>query len=151
MSTLLSLDPGGSTGWSFWTYDATTPLRHVDHGTITGGLGGFMRWWSDTLGGEPDMVVAEDFILDGRTARPDTTPLEILGALEMVCHQTGTPLARPRNFMKAHAPDDLLKRLGLWWSGAGHDRDSARHALAWAKTTKHAPTLRWMYGRKEAA
>ena len=150
MTTLLSLDPGGSTGWSLWHYDATTPLRHLDHGTITGGLRGFLDWFDVPAGG-PGEIVAEDFILDGRTARPDTTPLEILGALEALVWASGTPLIRQRNFMKAHAPDGLLKRLDLWWPGAGHDRDSARHALALLKTRKHAPTLKWMYGRKEEA
>lgn len=150
MTTLLSLDPGGSTGWSVWTYDAVTPLRLVEYGTITGGLRGFLDWFNSPAG-DLDEIVAEDFILDGRTARPDTTPLEILGALEALVWASGPPLIRQRNFMKNHAPDDLLKRLGLWWPGKGHDRDSARHALALLKTRKHAPTLRWMYGRREAA
>lgn len=147
MSVLLALDPGVSTGWSFWHYDATTPLRHIDHGTIPHGLRGFLGWLSDTHGGEPDEIVAEDFILDGRTARPDTTPLEILGALELFAHTTETPLVRQRNVMKAHAPDQLLKDKGLWWPGKGHDRDSARHAIAFMKTRRHAPTLRWLYGK----
>lgn len=156
MTTLLSLDPGVSTGWSTWRYDAVTPLRLVGYGTITGGLHGFIRWHEKRAhqfadGPDWNEVVAEDFVLDGRTARPDTTPLDILGALEYACHIYEVPLIRQRNFMKNHAPDDLLKRLDLWWPGKGHDRDSARHALALLKTRKHAPTLRWMYGRKEAA
>lgn len=149
---LLALDPGGSSGWSVWAYDATTPLRHIEHGTIPGGKDGFIDW-ALRRRGEFDIVVSESFVLDGRTAQPDITPLRIETAIDMIFGQwgDGVPVIYQRNFMKNHAPDDLLKRLGLWWSGAGHDRDSARHALAWAKTTKHIPTLKWMYGRKENA
>lgn len=145
MTLLLSLDPGGSTGWSAWRYDATTPLRHIEHGTIAGGLRGFLQWWETVP--DFDECVAEDFILDGRTVKPDTTPLEILGALEALLWRD-RPLIRQRNVMKVHAPDELLKRVDLWWPGKGHDRDSARHAIALLKTRKHAPTLQWLYGRK---
>ncbi|WP_217182683.1 hypothetical protein [Streptomyces sp. AC495_CC817] len=150
MTTLLAVDPGVSTGWSVWTYDAVTPLRVIEHGTVKNGLRGFLDWF-DSPAGDLDEIVAEDFILDGRTAQPDTTPLEILGALEALVWPTCVPLIRQRNFMKAHAPDPLLKEKGLWWPGAGHDRDSARHALALLKTRRHAPTLAWLYGRKDAA
>lgn len=153
MTSLVSFDPGGSTGWSLWQYDAVTPIRHVKHGTITGGLQGFLGWWDGfRYRYDFDEILAEDFILDGRTLKPDTTPLEILGALEFAANvEQGVPLVRQRNFMKSHAPDELLKRADLWWPGAGHDRDSARHAIALMKTRRHEPTLRWLYGRKDAA
>lgn len=150
MNTLLSFDPGKMTGWSTWQYDALTPLRHVDHGMIPDGLRGFISWFRRFDNWEYDEIVAEDFILDGRTIKPDTTPLEILGALEYACEESGHLLVRQRNVMKVHAPDQLLKDKGIWWPGAGHDRDSARHAIALQKTRKHLPTLRWLYG-KEAA
>lgn len=146
MRTLLALDPGGTTGWSFWKYDAVTPLLHVDHGMIRGGLDGFIRWWADTNGGDPDEVVSETFVLDGRTAQPDVTPLKIEGALSVLF----PGWIGQRNFAKAHAPDDLLKVKGLWWPGQPHAVDSARHAVAYLKTRRHAPTLRFLYG-KEAA
>ena len=151
---LMAIDPGGTTGWSTWTYDATTPLLPVEHGMIPGGLAGFIRWWDTswpaqhfrTYGGE---MVAEDFILDGRTAQPDTTALEILGALELLAHQRAFLLRRPRNVMKAHVPDSVLKHHDLWWPGAGHDRDSAKHALADAKISRHGPTIARYWGRRK--
>lgn len=148
MTLLLSIDPGKSTGWSVWEYDALTPLRHLAHGTTPDGLRGFLQWWNTswtaqhfrTYGGD---LVAEDFILDGRTLIPNTMPLEILGALEVLW----PGYARQRNVMKAHVTDDTLKHLDLWWKGKGHDRDSARHAIAFMKVRRHAPTLRWLSGR----
>lgn len=146
MSTLLALDPGGTTGWSLWELPETEPLRHLQHGMVKGGLGGFLHWWLPD-GIVPDIVVAEDFILDGRTLTPDTTPLEILGALQAI----RPDLIRQRNTAKALVPDSLLSAHGWKWKGAGHDRDSARHAIAYARTIRHMPTLRafWPPKRRE--
>lgn len=141
---LLALDPGGSTGWSWWEYDDKRQLTHLTHGTVRDGLRGFLEWWEHA---EDCEIVIEDFILDGRTPRPDTTPLEILGAVEFAAKQDGVKVTRQRNYMKNHAPDELLKERGLWWPGKGHDRDSARHAIAYMKTMRHLPTLEWLYGK----
>lgn len=146
--TLLALDPGGTSGWSFWRFSDTEPLAHVDHGMISGGNRGFIRWWDETNGGDPDIVVAEIFVDDHRTVSPDTTPLRIEGALDVLF----PAWVGQRNVMKAHAPDSLLKEHDLWWPGAGHDRDSARHAIAYMKTIRHLPTLRAYWPpRREAA
>ncbi|WP_162819130.1 hypothetical protein [Leifsonia aquatica] len=143
LETFLVLDPGGTTGWSTWLLPADGPLEPIDHGMIPGGLHGFIRWWRDIHDSDPgfDFVVSESFILDGRTAKPDITPLHIEGALAVFCSELGLPLYYQRNVYKAHAPDELLRRLGYYWPGAGHDRDSARHAIAYALTQRHMPTL----------
>lgn len=141
---LLAIDPGVSTGWSLWRYSDTEPLEHLDHGTVHGGLHGFIDWWSGRPSDPREEVVAEDFILDGRTRMPDTTPLEILGALAVLHPAT----VRQRNVLKVHAPDDRLREWGLWWRGQGHDRDSARHAIAYMKLRRHAPTIAHYFPRK---
>jgi len=159
MTILLAMDPGGTptsaksrsaTGWSLWTYDESVPLSHVAHGMVPGDQSVFKRWWlteAQHMGAE--RVVCESFVLDGRTQYPDVTPLKIEGALEAL---TDLPITFQRNVMKAHAPDALLKRLDLWWPGAGHDRDSARHAIAYMKTgIRHRPTLEMLYPRSGSA
>lgn len=138
MNRILGLDPGKATGWSLWEYDAITPLRPVSHGTIEGGLSGFLAWWRD--GGvefTTDEVVCESFRLDGRTPNPDITPLRIEGALAALWPET---IFQP-NTMKLHMTDERIKALGLWWPGKGHDRDSLRHVWALMKMRKHYPTL----------
>lgn len=140
---LLALDPGETTGWSMWVFSDTQPLTEEDHGMIPGGLIGFINWWRmrpDYL--LPTEVVAESFVLDGRTAFPNVTPLRIEGALAALWNGL---LTLQRNVFKRHAPDELLKELGYWWKGAGHDRDSARHAIAYCITRKHMPTLMKLY------
>ncbi|MBG6106624.1 hypothetical protein [Frigoribacterium sp. CG_9.8] len=138
---LLALDPGETTGWSIWRYGDETPLTHVEHGMQAGGLRGFIQLMHER-DGQFDEVVAESFILDGRTAFPNITPLRIEGALAALWHG---PVTLQRNVFKRHAPDALLKELGLWWKGPGHDRDSARHAIAYLLGKKHMPTLLSIY------
>lgn len=138
---LLSLDPGGTTGWSLWRLSDTEPLTYIMSGQISNGVRGFIEWWADKPL-EPDIVVAETFRLDGRTPRPDVTPLKIEGALAVLFPDWhGQP-----NTMKVHATDAFLKANGFWLPGKQHARDSVRHALAYAKLHRHEPTLRALWG-----
>ena len=143
MTTLLSLDPGETTGWSLWEYDSTYPLTHLEHGMIGHGADGFAHWYK-SLPERPDKIVCEDFILDGRTATPNTTPLNIIGMLQL----DRPDLILQRNTVKSTIPDRVLKQVGLWWPGAGHDRDSARHALAFMRIARHRPTINHYYPRR---
>ncbi|MGO2150810.1 MAG: hypothetical protein ACTH32_06370 [Microbacterium gubbeenense] len=151
MSTrrILAVDPGGTTGWSLWLMREAAPIEHVEHGMIPGGVDGFITWATESgfvghYAEWPDLtVVSETFVLDGRTRKPDVTPLKIEGALSVLF----PGWVGQRNTFKSHAPDELLKAHGLWWKGAGHDRDSARHAIAYAKARKHLPTIEKFWPR----
>ena len=139
MTTLLALDPGGTTGWSIHHYSSIAPLTLIAHGQIQHGVDGFCAWWHSHHHIEAiDEVVSELFVDDHRTASPDTTPLRIEGALTALW---GPSWIGQRNTFKLHAPDELLKRHDLWFVGEPHATDSARHALALLKTRKHYPTL----------
>lgn len=152
MTILLALDPGGTTGFSLWQYGATEPLSHVTHGMVANGLHGWLHWWHTTyVELLVDEIVIEDFLLDGRTPKPDTTALEVIGAVEALASLHGTPVLRQRNVLKAHCPDEKLKEWGFWWPGKGHDRDSARHALASLKIARHRPTLERYWPRSATA
>lgn len=138
MTVILGLDPGLSTGWSVWFYDAITPPQHIAHGTILEGHIGFIEWWYENQPRyEWDEVVCESFVLDGRTEFPEVDPLRTEGALAVLWPET----MFQRNVMKAHMTDKKIKELGLWWPGKGHDRDSLRHVWANLKMRKHAPTI----------
>lgn len=137
MTIILGLDPGGCTGWSIWHYDSVTPPRPVEHGQIKGGLRGFVEWWQSRSELDWDEVVSESFRLDGRTPKPDTTPLEIQGALGVLWPNV---IYQP-NTMKLHMTDERIKALGLWWPGQPHATDSLRHVWTLLKRRKHMPTL----------
>lgn len=146
MTTLLALDPGGTTGYSLWWYDAITPLRPIEHGQTPDGVEGFIHWWNTQDTHLWDEIVSERFVLDGRTARPDTTPLKIEGVLMV---ERPDVIFQPNGF-KAAVPDAVLKRLGFWWKGQQHARDSARHALAYLKARGHRPTMRAYFAPRAA-
>lgn len=138
MNTILGLDPGGTTGWSLWQYDALTPPRPIEHGQVSGGLDGFLEWWEgDDMGYRSMEVVSESFRLDGRTPKPDVTPLRIEGALRVLRPDV---IYQP-NTMKMHLTDDRIKALGLWWKGEPHAIDSMRHVWALMRARRHMPTL----------
>lgn len=148
MTTLLALDPGGHTGWSSWTYGPTTPLTLLEHGQIADGLAGFVRWSRAYLEEVvPDELVSESFVLDGRTASPDVTPLRIEGAIEALFAAEGVPIIFQRNVMKSGITDDRLRASGLWIKGQQHARDSIRHAIVSMKVRKHVPTINRFWPR----
>lgn len=148
MSALLALDPGGCTGWSLWLYGDQSPLEHVDHGQIPGGVDGFVSWWRQS-GISWDEVVSESFVLDGRTPNPDITPLRIEGALAVLWRQG---VHYQRNTAKMHLTNDQAKEFGVYWPGQQHAIDSARHAFARMKAIRHMPSLlRYWPPRKAAA
>jgi hypothetical protein len=143
MKRLLALDPGKTTGMSIWMYDAETPLELAGYGQIEGGVEGFLEYLypQDRRYMPWDVIVSESFVLDGRTPNPDITPLKIEGILEAHAHRTGTLVRFQRNNFKAHVDNDKLKEFGFYVKGKPHAMDSMRHALAWAKTSYHRPTL----------
>ena len=142
MTLLRALDPGKTTGWSEWHYDAMTTLTLLDYGQISGGSRGLIAWWQSRP--EPDEVVAETFVDDHRTMSPDLTPVRIEGALDVLF----PGWIGQRNSYKAHADDVMLKRTGLWFVGQPHATDSGRHALAFQKTRRHLPTIERYWPRR---
>lgn len=143
MTTLLSLDPGGTTGVSLWRYTDTTPLEHLQHCMVPHGEDGFIAWARTLDLSQIDEVVSESFVLDGRARIVDITPKGIETAIKMIFGKwgAGLPVTWQRNTMKSAAPDEFLKAHGLWWKGAGHDRDTARHAIAYMRGKRHMPTI----------
>lgn len=145
MTLLLALDPGKTTGASWWHYDEKMPIKLLKYEQIKGGLDGFIN----ELIGKPEnaynLIVCESFKLDGRTPNPDVTPLQIEGVLSYCSKFYGTPLVYQANNMKVHATDEFMKAHGFWFKGAPHATDSARHAIAYMKRIKHRPTLEYYF------
>jgi hypothetical protein len=134
----LVLDPGVTTGWMVVDYPEDDILQEVAHGMQGGGVRGMKDLWPrlvDEFGFT--RVVSESFILDGRTATPDLTPVEMEGALTILWDGH---LILQRNTYKAFCPNHMLEKLGWDWPGPGHDRDAGRHAFAAGVTLDHRPT-----------
>jgi len=149
MTRMLAFDPGGTTGWSYWEYDALTPLTLLEYGQIAGGIYGFGRWIRST--GRHmvvDEIVSESFHRDDRTDKPEETAKWVEGAIMLWWGSDGIPVIWQRNTYKGHATDDFLKEHGLYMKGQRHARDSFRHAVASVKVRQHAPSFRRFWPRR---
>jgi hypothetical protein len=152
MKTLLSIDPGVTTGWSRWQYGLEDPLERVDWGVIRNGVEGFVQWWGRLPAGYVDIIVFEQFVLGDDFVNDRTMQAsKIEGALLMGV-MPGFPLIFQRRVDKRAVPDWVLKRHGLWLTGSqvGHEdgrdvNDSQIHALAWGKR-HHLPSLERYFG-----
>lgn len=158
MRTVLSIDPSGvpngQTGIVLLGYDDETRAFLIGSWAVTGGVNGFRSWLNEFLPSYPhrqltpwngwhdlsvDTVVVEQFI-DRQIRGADRSPLLVEGIVRFLWPDA---VLSPASGYKQAVPDDVLKRLGLWFTGDHHaDRNSAaRHAVRWLKNQKHVPTL----------
>lgn len=142
---VLSLDPGGTTGWALGKYSDTDPLTFVDGGQIDDGVAGFVKWFRDTRNwcppaGEIGMtIVSESFTLRPGVKSPDLTPVRIEGALTALLGPDMVVYQQPAR--KAQVGDERLKRNGLWIPGQRHQMDARIHGLAYMLSLMHGPTI----------
>lgn len=155
MNRVLGVDPGGTTGVCLLEVPDDAPAQVAFLQEIAGGTQGFVEWWSTYA----DIVVCESFALDGRTPKPDLTPVEIIGALKAfeVCNDwCSWDLVFQTNTQgKSLLPNAILKRAGYYPERGqvkgGHGVDALRHALTYiCKQLKHAPTINKLYPREES-
>jgi hypothetical protein len=78
-------------------------------------------------------VICEDFILNERSAdRSLLSPVRLVSGLyNALVHEddVNTDFLLQSRSDKATIRDEQLKEMELWWPGAGHDRDAARHMV----------------------
>lgn len=146
MTKILSLDPGGTTGYAI--VEATdTGVSLLEAGQIPEDLKGFIKWY-DTRGRRDwDVVVCESFILRPSVKFPDLSPVYIIGALEALEAPWEKEITYQAPSSKPLCNDDTLKRLEFYQVGKGHANDAIRHAIIYLRTKRHMPTLRkaWPY------
>lgn len=136
---LLSLDPGGTTGYALIEYDDNY-FRITDSGQVPGGLQGFLEWDSDfyeAIG--LDLVVCESFTLREGIYGADLSPVYIIGALEARYDDTEIVYQEPK--LKPLCDDDRLKKMGFHERGKPHRNDAVRHGIIYLRNNKHMPTL----------
>ena len=147
MSTLiLGIDPGGKTGVAVYNI-RTLEVDYRDE--VSGGTEGFAAWFKESKAEQFEDIVCESFQLDDRTAKPDLTPVEIIGHLKSL--DAVTKFQTPAQ-AKSLITNAVLKRAGLYppygQVKGGHSTDALRHALYYVVTTlKHRPTLELLWPR----
>lgn len=140
MPTVLSLDPGGTTGYAIFDVWSNEPAELIRRGQIQNGLQGFLDFHWDVLDGiEFDAIVCESFKLREGLHGVDLTPTYIIGALEALYPKIKIQYQEPK--LKPLCDDVRLKRLGLHVPGKPHANDAVRHAIIAFRNSKHKPTL----------
>jgi len=137
---VLSLDPGGTTGYMIGTVDPNSELNIERSGQIKNSLRGFLDFHWDVLESEDiDLIICEGFELREGVHGADLSPVYIIGALEAL--YATIPIEYQMPYLKPLVDDDRLKKLGLHEPGKPHRNDAVRHAVVFLRNTKHTPTL----------
>lgn len=138
--TILSLDPGGTTGAALWNVEDDEFPELIWAKQIEGSLNGFLDFHWDILDGiNIDEIVAESFTLREGVYGADLSPVYIIGALEAL--YPTIPIIYQEPHMKPLCDDDRLRKLRLHIAGKGHANDAIRHLIIYLRNKKHKPTL----------
>jgi hypothetical protein len=143
MKQILSLDPGGTTGYCFIVYNSITEPIMIESGEIPNGHQGFIKWWRN---GGLEMAIGSTVVCESFTLRQgipgvNLEPCYVMGALEALTRNQEVVYQRPT--YKAYCDNDALKRLGMYLRGQQHARDAVRHAIAYLRLVeRHEPTYR---------
>jgi hypothetical protein len=141
MTTMLCLDPGGTTGLAIISFEPEQEASLVHYEQVPGGLEGFINWYkSEREIWNWDMVVCEDFTLRMNVKFPDLSPVYIIGALEAFEWPDKPTYQQPTQ--KPLCDDDRLKVLGFHKPGKGHANDAIRHGIIYLRKSRHMPTLK---------
>ncbi len=140
MALVLSLDPGGTTGYTLASVDDEGPMYIGRSGQIKGGLKGFLDFHWDVLEDlEISKIICESFTLREGIYGADLSPVYIIGALEALYPTTEIIYQEPK--LKPLCDDERLKKLGLHEPGKPHRNDATRHLVIYLRNNKHIPTL----------
>jgi hypothetical protein len=127
VSTVVGVDPGGTTGLALWSPDMGLSLRQIEGADVA------VDWMADcarTL--QCATFVVEKYIITPATAKlsQQHDPLEIIGALKFLTRKYKHKLVlQSPSEAKAFSTNDKLKRVGWYQPGQDHARDASRHVL----------------------
>jgi len=130
MRHILSIDPGGTTGFCHGLYDGdklvlTPGQQRFNESELYSFL---EENWQKNF-----YLIYEKFHYRNR-ARPglDLTPTRLIGVIELFCQKEGiTYFAQMPSEAMGYWTDDQLKRFQVYVKGLQHGRDAMRHLLQW--------------------
>ena len=137
---ILSLDPGGTTGYTLFVVSEDEQLEIMMQGQIKDGLKGFLDFHWDVLEDfKIDKIICESFTLREGIYGADLTPVSIIGALEALYPTTELIYQEPK--LKPLCDDTRLKKMGFHIPGKPHMMDAVRHGIIYLRNNRHKPTL----------
>lgn len=141
MTTLLSLDPGGTTGLALFDYD-DDDYELMWRKQVPNGLQGFLNWtWDEAHYLGIDEIVCESFSLREGLHGVDLSPCYVIGALEALWPTAVTPITYQAPSQKSLCSDDRLAKLQLHLPGKPHANDACRHGIIYLRNKKHRKVL----------
>jgi hypothetical protein len=139
MSSLLSFDPGGTTGIAMFEV-SNDDVELVWVKQIERGLRGFLDFhWDQLQYMNLDTIVCESFTLREGIYGADLSPVYIIGALEALYPTTEIIYQEPK--LKPLCDNDRLKKMNFYLPSKPHGMDAVRHGLIHLRNSKHLPTL----------
>ena len=142
MTTMLSLDPGGTTGVAIIEY-GTQSYELVKTLQIRNGLQGFLDFhWDELEDWDFDEIVCESFDLREGVHGADLTPVYIIGALEALYPKALNKIIYQKPSQKSLCGDDRLRKLGLHTPSRPHANDAVRHGIIYLRNSKHPGVLK---------
>lgn len=134
--TLLTLDPGETTGFSLWHNAKLVQAAQLDTHEVKSCIEWLNEWVKITKARSPDdtfYVVIEEYRVYANKAESHAQSTmhtsRLIGAFECLFGLYGISYEfRLASFAKQWATDDKLKAWDLWKVGERHARDAIRHA-----------------------
>jgi len=146
MTTMLSLDPGGTTGVAIIEY-GTRSYNLVKTWQIPNGLQGFLDFhWDELEDWEFDEIICESFDLREGVHGADLSPVYIIGALEALYPRALMRITYQKPSQKALCGDERLRKLELHTPGRPHANDAVRHGIIYLRNKKHPKILQEGWG-----
>jgi hypothetical protein len=140
MPTILSLDPGETTGVAIIGFDPKRGPAVTYCDQITGGPVGFIRWFKSLPTDWYDEIVCESFVLRPGVHGANITPAYVIGALEAMAE---VPITYQSPSQKKLVPDETLKRgQTTFIIGKPHATDAVRHGIIYLRNMGHKNTLK---------
>ena len=119
---VLSIDPGGTTGW---VSNPLVELYGTDHGQLMP-----EAVWDLLMSYKPTHIVIETFVFRQAKSRINLTAVEVIGIVKEWARQFNAKVyEQTPSQAKHYFTDDRLKERGYYYPGMQHARDAARHLL----------------------
>lgn len=145
MKTMLSLDPGGTTGAAFFEY-SDNEYELLWKRQIPNGLQGFLDWhWDEAQFFDIDTIVCESFDLRAGIY-PDLSPVYIIGAVEALWPNAVVDIEYQKPSQKHLCEDVILKKMNLHSPGKPHANDAVRHGIIYMRNRKNNQVLKEGWG-----
>jgi hypothetical protein len=124
---LLTVDPGGTTGWALWLDGLPNTCGQIDTAESDAALEKLLDQK------QPDLVICEAYVLypwkaDSQAWSDFQTP-RLIGSLQTMCRHRQIPLIMQGADKKTFATDIKLKGWGFYQKSHRHANDAIRHGI----------------------